>query len=52
MLRRVTAPSIMWVHALDMLMDKLRVEGVEFSNIVAVSGAGQQVSITLQSSTR
>jgi len=40
--RRVTAPSIMWVHALDMLMDKLRVEGVEFSNIVAVSGAGQQ----------
>ena len=40
--RRVTAPTIMWVHALDMMMDKLRVAGVEFSSVAAISGAGQQ----------
>lgn len=39
---RVTAPTIMWVHALDMLMDKLRVAGVEFSSVRGISGAGQQ----------
>lgn len=38
----VTAPAIMWVHALDMLMDKLRVAGVDFAAVRAVSGAGQQ----------
>ena len=40
--RRVTAPTIMWVHALDMLMDKLRVAGVEFWRVAGISGAGQQ----------
>lgn len=39
---KVTAPTIMWVKALDMLLDKLRVAGVEFANVAAVSGAGQQ----------
>lgn len=39
---RVTAPTIMWVKALDMLLDKLRVAGVDFGNVAAVSGAGQQ----------
>ena len=39
---RGTAPTIMWVHALDMLMDKLRVAGVEFSRVRGISGAGQQ----------
>ena len=39
---RVTAPTIMWVKAVDMLLDKLRVEGVDFSTVAAVSGAGQQ----------
>jgi len=39
---RVTAPTIMWVKALDMLLDKLRVAGVEFANVAAISGAGQQ----------
>jgi len=38
----VTAPTIMWVKALDMLLDKLRVEGVDFSIVGAISGAGQQ----------
>ena len=27
----VTAPTVMWVKALDMLLDKLRVEEVDFS---------------------
>ena len=44
---KVTAPTIMWVKALDMLLDKLRVAGVEFANVAAVSGAGQ-VSLDYQ----
>ncbi|XP_076056082.1 xylulose kinase-like [Oratosquilla oratoria] len=38
----VTAPTIMWVKALDMLMDKLRVSGADFSLVAAISGTGQQ----------
>nr|XP_053635683.1 xylulose kinase-like [Cherax quadricarinatus] len=38
----VTAPTIMWVKALDMLMDKLRVAGADFSTVAAISGTGQQ----------
>ncbi|XP_043245698.1 xylulose kinase-like isoform X2 [Amphibalanus amphitrite] len=37
-----TAPAIMWVKALDMLMDKLRVAGLDFARVAALSGAGQQ----------
>nr|CAI5863420.1 unnamed protein product [Callosobruchus analis] len=40
--RRVTVPSIMWVKALDMLMQKLMLEGADFSKIAAVSGSAQQ----------
>ena len=39
--KRVTAPPIMWVKALDMLMEKLRIAGVDFSRVAAISGAGQ-----------
>ncbi|CAH0582887.1 unnamed protein product [Chrysodeixis includens] len=38
----VTAPPLLWVKALDMVMDRLVVAGVDFSNIEALSGAGQQ----------
>ncbi|KAF5273037.1 hypothetical protein FQR65_LT04779 [Abscondita terminalis] len=38
----VTAPTLMWVKALDMLMDRLTVCGVDYSKIVAISGAAQQ----------
>ncbi|KAG0712892.1 Xylulose kinase [Chionoecetes opilio] len=38
----VTAPAIMWVKALDMLMDKLRVAGADFTTIAAISGTAQQ----------
>lgn len=38
----ITAPTIMWVKALDMLMDRLTVAGVDFSKIAAISGSAQQ----------
>ncbi|XP_068622470.1 xylulose kinase [Battus philenor] len=38
----VTAPPLLWVKALDMVMDRLVVAGVDFSSIEALSGAAQQ----------
>ncbi|XP_052758165.1 xylulose kinase [Galleria mellonella] len=38
----VTAPPLLWVKALDMVMDMLVVAGVDFSTIEALSGAAQQ----------
>lgn len=40
--RQVTAPTIMWVKALDMLMEKIRIAGVDFADVAGVSGCGQQ----------
>lgn len=31
----------MWVKALDIVLDKLTVAGVDFTKIAAVSGSGQ-----------
>ncbi|XP_023332715.1 xylulose kinase [Eurytemora carolleeae] len=38
----VTAPTLMWVKGLDILLEKLRVEGVDLSRVGGISGAGQQ----------
>ncbi|KAJ2947291.1 hypothetical protein O0L34_g17007 [Tuta absoluta] len=38
----VWAPPALWVKALDMVMDRLTLAGVDFSNIHALSGAAQQ----------
>src|SRR6218665_1687714 len=38
----VTVPVLMWIKALDMLMDRLRVEGLDFGQVSAISGTGQQ----------
>lgn len=38
----VVAPTLMWVKALDMILDKLRVCGVDFSKVSAISGCAQQ----------
>ncbi|KAL0270453.1 UNVERIFIED_CONTAM: hypothetical protein PYX00_007865 [Menopon gallinae] len=38
----VTSPVILWVKALDLILDQMQVEGVSFSNIKAVAGAAQQ----------
>ncbi|XP_077274368.1 xylulose kinase isoform X2 [Temnothorax americanus] len=40
--RVVVVPSLMWVKALDMILDKLRVCGVDFSKVAAISGCAQQ----------
>ncbi|XP_037302756.1 xylulose kinase-like [Manduca sexta] len=37
----VTAPPLLWVKALDMVMDRLVVAGVDFSTVEALSGAAQ-----------
>ena len=37
----ITAPTIMWVKALDLLLDKLRITGLDFGDVEALSGAGQ-----------
>lgn len=39
----ITAPTIMWVKALDMVMDRLTVTGVDFSKIAAISGSAQVI---------
>lgn len=40
----VTVPPLLWVKALDMVMDRLTVAGVDFSTIVALSGAAQVIN--------
>ncbi|KAL4120605.1 hypothetical protein QTP88_013269 [Uroleucon formosanum] len=40
--REVTAPTVMWVKALDVLLDRLQVCGADLSTVSAVSGSGQQ----------
>ncbi|CAA7387739.1 unnamed protein product [Spirodela intermedia] len=39
---RIVSPTLMWVEALELLLEKLRRENFEFSRVVAVSGSGQQ----------
>lgn len=38
---KVTSPIAMWLDALDLLLERMKVAGVDFGTIVAVSGAGQ-----------
>ncbi|XP_064612198.1 xylulose kinase-like isoform X2 [Liolophura sinensis] len=38
----VTAPTIMWVKALDILLDNMKTSGFDFSRVAALSGSGQQ----------
>lgn len=38
----VQAPCLMWVKALDMLLDKLRVCGIDFARVKGISGCAQQ----------
>ncbi|KAF9461219.1 hypothetical protein BDZ94DRAFT_1372617 [Collybia nuda] len=38
----VTSPVAMWLEAIDLLMERMKHAGVDFSSILAVSGAGQQ----------
>uniref|UniRef100_A0A3P8WQ10 Xylulose kinase n=1 Tax=Cynoglossus semilaevis TaxID=244447 RepID=A0A3P8WQ10_CYNSE len=38
----VTSPVLMWVKALDLLMDKMKRKGFNFSMVRSLSGSGQQ----------
>ncbi|NXG86483.1 XYLB kinase, partial [Stercorarius parasiticus] len=38
----VTSPVLMWVKALDMILEKMKSSGFNFSHVRALSGAGQQ----------
>ena len=38
---KVTAPTIMWVKALDLIMERIRIQGIDLSKITSLSGAGQ-----------
>ncbi|GAB1606799.1 xylulose kinase-like [Argonauta hians] len=38
----VTAPTVMWIQALDILLDKLKADNMDLSKVVAISGSGQQ----------
>ncbi|XP_030085509.2 xylulose kinase isoform X5 [Serinus canaria] len=38
----VTSPVLMWVKALDMILEKMKSSGFNFSQVRAMSGAGQQ----------
>jgi len=37
----VTSPVAMWVHALDLLVERAQASGVDASMVVAISGASQ-----------
>nr|XP_057916883.1 xylulose kinase-like isoform X1 [Doryrhamphus excisus] len=38
---RITSPVLMWVKALDLLLEKMQKEGFDFSSVQALSGSGQ-----------
>ncbi|KAJ7475831.1 hypothetical protein FB451DRAFT_258470 [Mycena latifolia] len=38
----VTSPVAMWLDAMDLLMERMKQAGIQFSEIAAISGAGQQ----------
>lgn len=38
----VTAPTLMWVKAWDVLFEKMRADGFDFKSVVCLSGTGQQ----------
>lgn len=38
----VTSPVLMWVQALDLLLDKMKRAGFDFAGVRALSGSGQQ----------
>jgi xylulokinase len=38
---QVTSPVAMWIEAIDLILQRMKDAGVDFSRIRAVSGAGQ-----------
>ncbi|XKL59126.1 hypothetical protein PGB90_000142 [Kerria lacca] len=40
--KSITSPTIMWVKAVDILLDKLQIIGADLGKVVAISGSAQQ----------
>ena len=38
----MTSPSLLFVHALELALDKLKAQGAPLHSVVAISGSGQQ----------
>nr|CAD7434366.1 unnamed protein product [Timema monikensis] len=38
----ITAPTLLWVKALDLLLDQMKLAGADYMNITAISGTAQQ----------
>lgn len=39
---RIISPTLMWVEALDLVLEKLSKSKLDFGNVAAISGSGQQ----------
>ncbi|CAN1156788.1 Xylulose kinase 2 [Linum perenne] len=39
---RIVSPTLMWVEALDLILQRLTKSGLEFGKVAALSGSGQQ----------
>ncbi|KAJ4849569.1 Xylulose kinase 2 [Turnera subulata] len=39
---RIVSPTLMWVEALDLVLQRLSKSGLDFAKVAAVSGSGQQ----------
>ncbi|CAG2183179.1 unnamed protein product, partial [Oppiella nova] len=38
----VTAPPVMWIKAFDLVLERLKINGIDYSSVAAISGSGQQ----------
>lgn len=39
---RVTSPTLMWFHGLELVLNKMKEDNFDFASVAAVSGSGQQ----------
>ena len=40
--REVYAPVLMWLHAIDSVLQRLQCKGIDFARVEGISGAGQR----------
>lgn len=40
--REVYAPVLMWLHAIDSVLQRLQCKGIDFERVEGISGAGQR----------
>lgn len=39
---RIVSPTLMWVEAFDLVLERLKKSNIDFGNVAAISGSGQQ----------